>query len=248
MPKKLSIVEIQAMADALNERQQTYLRVLFENTDGVKRWAEYGPVGFSKVLYDGPLRSRLDRVQLVDSGSGATWKVLRVRQLVELEYRYTGRRASRDGRWIDSLWVKLTLNGQRLTRHLLGEEIDPVRPKIKPLSLTALRLLECAQRHPTKDIEWREPWKGRSWEPLFYIAEACARGLVKRGLLKVSGCGWRVTPAGAAVDVRAEENWREFWRDPDSSSATPAVAGQSTPAIQVTEIVQGQSDAVQAKD
>jgi hypothetical protein len=214
---------IQETADGLNARQRAYLLTAYDEDQAresarrgkiggapasVWRWIEYGAVGVR--LFDGAdphlLRCRLELEGLVDSGTGSTWASLVRLKLVETRREDTGFVDRRTLRPVRSLMVRLTAAGRRVARLLKGE--PATRPKApKPLSLSALRLIEYGQRHPDEEFEWCSPW---DWRPPEYVMMlGVAKGLVKRGLLTGEAPhALRITEAGMGLDLASELNWK----------------------------------------
>jgi len=223
------------VAAALNERQRLYLLVAYDEDQyqeevhrrpglspaSVWRWMEYGPVGGRRLLGDGPLRESLQRRKLVDAGSGSTWASLAERGLILQQYRPTPLPR------ISSLFIRMTRDGRKAARILKGLSIKKPKDAIKPLSLTALRLLHYGQRHPNTSFDYMQPWAERFGMPDFLLVMGAARGLIKRGMLSGDGRTLQITPSGIAVDVAAEPNWRPF-RAGDGGLGV-AIQGRSGP-------------------
>jgi hypothetical protein len=217
-----SIIRLQAMADALNERQRAYLRAVYiedqrreegqRRTGGLPaakwRWIEYGPIG-AKYL-DNPggflLRHQLDRDGLVDPGTGATWASLTSRGLVQSKECFTGFVDLRGTRRINSLLLRMTTDGRKVCRLANGE--PATKPKAeRALSLSALRLIEYGQQHPGEIFDVHAPWGMCPIEWL--VAVTICRGLVSRGLLAGDApYGMQITDAGIAIDVTNQPNWK----------------------------------------
>lgn len=213
----------QAVAEDLNSRQRAYLLAAYAEDQAKEvakrkriggppacewRWIEYGPVGVR--LFDGSnphlLRNVLEREGLVDSGAGSTWASLVARKLVETKQEEIGFIDRRTRQAIRTLMVRLTLDGRKVARILRGE--PTLKPKAaRPLSLSALRLIEYGQQHPNEEFEWCSPW---DWRPPDYVTTlSVARGLISRGLL--SGevpHSLRITEAGLKLDVASEPSWK----------------------------------------
>ncbi len=217
-----------ASPNDLNERQRAYLLAAYcedqrrEESNRYPggpparewRWIEYGPVG-AKYLDGGRflLRQELLRNGVpIDAGTGATWSSLSTRRLIETRYENTG--LERAGRPIVSLLVRLTRAGRIAARALRGD--PPRRPReVKPLCLSALRLIAYGQQHPSSKFEWRSPWDERGFQyPNFQMMLGVARGLIKRGLLAGEApCDLHITDVGLSFDVTAEPEWRPM-REP----------------------------------
>lgn len=215
---------LEAIASGLNERQRAYLLAAYDEDQAREarnsgpggpparrwRWIEYGPVGHKWLDGSGShlLRTELAESGLVSQGTGATWAALVERGLVTARYERTGLIDTRSRRPIRSLMVGLTTDGRKVARLLRGE--PPTRPRSKApklLSLSALRLLDYGQRHPGEAFDFHAPW---GVCPLDYLVVlGICRGLVKRGLLSGDPpTRLRITPAGAALDVTQEPNWK----------------------------------------
>lgn len=217
------ISRINGIASTLNQRQQAYLVVAYEHDQRAEevnsgpgarraddwRWIEYGPDGrVRKLTYDGPLRVALESKGLVGHGTGSTWGSLEKRGLILTEHRLIGLGS------LQSLYVRLTTDGRRVARAVQGVAIVKPRtiPTDKPLSLTALRILNLCQQSPEKAFDSFEPWIGRPYYPDPMIVLGIARGLVKKGLLQVGShrALFQITPAGQAIEIESEENWKPF--------------------------------------
>lgn len=117
----------------LNQRQQTYLRLIYkadqsaEETEAAKwklghrrrpaeewRWLLYAD------LASGPsyLKSLLLIAKLIDPGTGATFKALEDRKLIQCRHEFD----------IDAVWVKLTTHGRKVARTGLGEQAPKKLP------------------------------------------------------------------------------------------------------------------------
>lgn len=111
----------------LNQRQQTYLRLIFtadqdaEKVEAAKwklgqkrrpasewRWLLYAD------LASGPtyLKSLLLIAQIVDPGTGSTFKALEDRKLIQCRHESD----------IDVVWIRLTTQGRKVARAGLGEQ------------------------------------------------------------------------------------------------------------------------------
>ncbi|MCT7991909.1 hypothetical protein [Laspinema olomoucense] len=120
--------------DELNERQQTYLKQIFEidqdreasergawNRGGKPRpadewrWIEY----LELFGNSSPLRQKLKRAKVVDPGTGSTFKALRTRKLIEIDYCYPEQ---------DCFNCKLTRLGRAVVRAGLGVQSEKKLP------------------------------------------------------------------------------------------------------------------------
>jgi hypothetical protein len=81
----------------------------------VWRWTEYGPVG-ARWLDNGLLRRQLEKDDLVDRGSGATWSALAERSLLRTCHRWTGLVDARSLQRIVSVFIRLTTRGRKAAR------------------------------------------------------------------------------------------------------------------------------------
>ncbi len=209
----------------LNERQRAYLLAVYAEDQarevlyrgrgsskpaGAWRWIEYGPVGARHFDSKGSsiLRLRLEQAGLVDQGTGSSWASLVRLDLINTRYEDTGFIDARSGQPIKSLMVRLTRAGRATARLLSGK---PARKPmvIKPLPLTALRLIAFGQENPDLEFEWCSPWTGGAFVPNYLITVAIAKGLIKRGLLAGEAPHeLRITPAGRDLDVTKEPNWK----------------------------------------
>ena len=215
---------LQTIASGLNARQRAYLLAAYDEDQAREarqagpggpparrwRWIEYGPVGAKWLDGAGSrlLRVKLAESGLVSQGTGATWAALAERGLLTTRYENTGLIDARSQRPIKSLMVRLTTDGRKVARLLRGE--PPTRPlsrAAKPLSLSALRLVAYGQHHPEETFDFHAPW---GICPVDYLVMlGICRGLVKRGLLAGDPpTRLRITPAGAALDVMREPNWK----------------------------------------
>lgn len=201
------------VAAALNERQRSYLLVAYDEDQRQEerhrgfgaaparlwRWMEYGP---DKAILlhkpDGELRAQLRKLDLVDSGSGSTWRSLVDRGLIELEGRHVIGR-------VTSLFVKMTREGRAVARALRGEA-PRAKPPADVLSLTALRLIAHGQQHPGKEFDIQAPWPW-GYPGDFMMLRMVARSLVKKGLCAGDDGSLRITPEGLKLDVAAQVNW-----------------------------------------
>jgi hypothetical protein len=221
-------VQLQAIARGLNERQRAYLLAVYAE-DQIReagqrrrrslpartwRWIEYGPVSAKRLDNSSTflLRRELERVKLVDRGTGATWSALVKRGLVKSRHAHTGLADARTGRPIVSLLVQMTSGGRKVARIIKGEPVIKLKGR-KPLSLSALRLIAYGQEHPNEEFEWRTPWEGAMHVPDYVVMLGVVRGLIKRGLL----CGnppyrLRITKAGQTMEVLTEPNWKPLRR------------------------------------
>ncbi len=222
-----SQTDLRAITDRLNGRQRAYLLAVY-GEDQLReaankgrmgappartwRWIEYGPVGarFLDSHTAFLLRRELERRDLVDQGTGATWAALVAAGLVETRHAHTGFADRRTGRPILSLLVKMTTTGRKVARILKGEPLT--RPKAdKPLSLAALRLIAHGQRHPDMDFHFADPWDICPLDHL--VMRGICLGLIKRGLLAGEFPDQlRITPTGQALDVTKQPNWKPLRR------------------------------------
>lgn len=151
---------------------------------------------------------------MVSQGTGATWAALAGRGLLSTSYAHTGLIDTRSRRPIKSLMVRLTTDGRKVTRIIRGEPLTRPRSKEpKPLSLSALRLVAYGQQHPEEAFDFHAPW---GVCPLDYLVVlGICRGLVKRGLLAGDPPSrLRITPAGSALDLTREPNWKPLRQAP----------------------------------
>jgi len=206
-------------AQQLNHRQKIYLAAVYEREQagegppratGLRRpWMEYGSNMANS--YEPNLRMELRRRNLVDEGTGATFAALKERGLLQTERIYIGLYRGRVS-W--SLFVRLTAAGRNVAR-VLREEPKPERkPKeIKPLSLTALRLIKHGQEHPGKEFDVWAPWEQAAGSPDYLVLLGVSKGLIKRGLLDgAPPDSLRITELGKTIQVTAEPSWRELRR------------------------------------
>jgi len=212
------------VAEGLNERQRTYLLVAYErdqlraaSNQGPRsrpasewRWIEYGAIGARQMDARGAglLRETLEEAGFVDQGSGATWAALEERSLLTTKRANTGLIDARSRRPILSLMIRLTTDGRKVARVLRGEPLTRSgRDPGKPLSLSALRLLDYGQRHPGQEFDFHAPW---GTCPLEYLAAiGICRGLVTRGLLSGEApFNMTITPEGQALDVTQQPAWK----------------------------------------
>ena len=229
MAKQSAADRLAQIAAALNERQRAYLLAAYDEDQRREdlhrgpggrpasewRWIEYGAVG-TKILDTGwNLRRVLEGQGLVSNGTGATWSALEGRALVKLRHARTGLMDARTGRHIVALMVQMTTDGRKVARLLRGQLLTKPKQE-KPLSLSALRLIEFGQKNPDAEFEWCAPWSG--YVPDFLVMRGIAAGLVKRGLLAGEPpYRLRITDAGKAFDVTAEPNWKPMrvWSEPE---------------------------------
>ncbi|HEY9838049.1 MAG TPA: hypothetical protein V6D27_14265 [Vampirovibrionales bacterium] len=120
--------------DKLNERQQTYLKYIFEidqsreksergawNSGGRPRpadewrWIEY----LELFGNSSPLRQKLKTAGVIDPGTGSTFKALRTRKLIEIDYCYP------EKDWFN---CKLTRLGRAVVRAGLGVQSEKKLP------------------------------------------------------------------------------------------------------------------------
>lgn len=183
------------------------------------RWIEYGPVGAKWLDNPGAflLHRELERAGLVNQGTGATWSALVERGLLITRHTHTGFADARTGQPILSLLVRLTTDGRKVARVIKGEPLT--KPKqVKPLSLSALRLIAYGQAHPQDTFDVHAPW---GICPLNYLASlGICLGLIKRGLLAGDPPhSLKITTEGMALDVTKEPNQkpapppRRHWMD-----------------------------------
>lgn len=118
-----------SIATALTKLQRTYLLLALDRDQALEaskkgfefgappahvwRWTEYGPIGAKGVLWDGELRRALDRLQLVNSGTGAVWSSLRLEGLLEIELRDTGFVNAYSKKPLSSLFARMTTSGRK---------------------------------------------------------------------------------------------------------------------------------------
>jgi len=176
----------------------------------VWRWIEYGPIGERRFLGSGQLREELIRVRLVGPGAGRTWSRLEWLRLVELRHTPSG--FLNRGRPIVVLWVRLTTLGRKVSRTIRGLPLIKASTPQKPLSLTALRLLDFGQRHPDHKFHWTAPWNEvYARMPETPVVVAVTKGLIRRGLLAGEAQGELIiTNVGRGIDVSAQPNWKPF--------------------------------------
>lgn len=220
---------IEALAGSLTDRQRTYLLTTYDmdqareaNMKGfgfkvgfkappasVWRWMEYGPVGAKGTLWDGELRTALDRLKLVSSGTGAVWASLRQKGLIETELRPTAFVNAFSKKPLPSLWVKMTTDGRKVSRVLKGEPVTKPKEPPKPLSLSALRLIEYGQAHPDKVFYWNAPWDDSGFTADYMVMLSVAKSLIKKDLLQGDAPHrLQITRAGMALDVKSQPNWK----------------------------------------
>ena len=217
-----SSTSLQTIVAGLNERQRTYLLAAYledQRREAANvgpgrlpaskyRWIEYGPIGARWLDNSGipALRRDLERAGLINQGTGATWSALADRGLLISRRAQTGFRDARSGRAILSLLVRLTSNGRKVARLINGEPLT--KPKqVKPLSLSALRLIAYGQAHPHDSFDIHAPW---GICPLDFLTMlGICRGLIKRGLLAGDPPhDLEITNEGMALDVTEEANWK----------------------------------------
>lgn len=132
---------------------------------------------------------------MVSQGIGASWPAaLKERGLLRTSYAHTGLVDRRSRRPIMSLMVRLTTDGRKVARLILGEPLIKPRDRIaKPLSLSALRLIAYSQQHQA-----RPP--GGNWRmaTVLFAGDSPTR--------------LKITEAGLALDVTQEPNWKPFAR------------------------------------
>ena len=220
--KRSAAERLAEIAGELNERQRVYLLAVYDEDQSREanrrgpggppastwRWVEYGAVG-ARFLDGGRwnLRRVLEARDLVSEGTGSTWSALETRGLVTTKREHTGLMDARSLRPILSLLVQMTTDGRKVARILRGEPLTKPRVE-KPLSLSALRLVAYGQRNPGTEFDWSAPWTGR-FAPDYLMMLAVARGLISRGLLAGEPPHrLRITPAGLALDVEAQPNWK----------------------------------------
>src|SRR5689334_10600777 len=114
-------------AEALNDRQKTYLLTVFRldqarEADQRGAWnrgqrvqpaAEWRWIAYNTS--ESILRLQLLEAHLVDEGTGSTFESLERRGLIECRYE-------RDDLGVPILLVKMTTKGRRLARSLTGEQ------------------------------------------------------------------------------------------------------------------------------
>lgn len=120
----------------LNTRQQAYLRLIFEldqqreKTERSGDWQRFKPrpasewrwLEYSELFgISSELRRRIKEANLVDPGTGSTFKALSTRKLIEIRYPYGS-----DAPWLD---CKLTVTGRAVARAGLGESAPKKAPK-----------------------------------------------------------------------------------------------------------------------
>ncbi len=130
-----------ATFEALNERQQTWLLVIYEHDQqaedansaswvkgqrdsqpaSVWRWLEYGLVNFQLADRNGELQSALRHAKVWDQGAGATIAVLVERGLIETRYTEVGIG--------HRLWMKLTRTGRAAARAGGANDTAPRRTR-----------------------------------------------------------------------------------------------------------------------
>lgn len=227
-------VRFNAIADALNERQRTYLLAVY-NIDQEReaqhkgfgaapsrlwRWIEYGPDAYRSETWDGPLRASLAKAGMIDLGSGSTWSALKDLGLVESKQERTSMIVLRWAREINVMYIRMTPKGRKVARLLLGLPMAKSKNP-KPLTLSALRLIEWGQTHQGKPFGWSDPWEGTGWLPDYLMMLAITRGMQSRGLISGDATGgMTLTAAGMALDVTTAPNWKRRGR--------PGCQGQSS--------------------
>ncbi|MEN3213996.1 hypothetical protein PUR23_28865 [Methylorubrum populi] len=104
------------------------------------------------------------------------------RSLLTTQYEHIGLIDRRSRRPIQSLMVRLTTDGRKMARLLRDEPLTrSKRKEVKPLSLSALRLVAYGQQHPEEAFDFHAPW---GVCPLDYlVTPGTCRGLVKCRLL-----------------------------------------------------------------
>jgi hypothetical protein len=221
-PKKTPAAErFAAIAQDLNERQRVYLLTVHDEDQrredvnrrpggamaATWRWILYGAVGARALDAGWTLRAQLEKLDLVSEGTGSTWASLEARGLVMTKRVHTGLMDARTLKSILSLMIRMTVDGRKVARLLRGQ--PSTRPKVeKPLSLSALRLIAHGQKNPDVEFDWSAPWPG-GYGPDFLVVRAVVKGLITRGLLEGEAPHrLKITPAGRALDVTAEPNWK----------------------------------------
>lgn len=217
-----STAELQKIASELNARQRAYLLVVYDEDHRRElaqrgpggrpasewRWIEYGPIGNRAVERPGVfyLRCILEKDGLVDQGTGSTWSALVGRKLLTETNAQTGWIDCRTNRPILSLLLRMTTDGRKVARLLKGQPLT--KPKtVKPLSLSARRLVAYGQQHPGETFDVHAPWGMCPLDWLTVIA--ICRGLIKRRLLAGEAPHvLQITVAGQQLDVTKEPNWK----------------------------------------
>lgn len=224
IPPASKAKKLELLAKSLTELQRTYLLLAFDMDQSLEtamksfgfgapparvwRWLEYGPVGAKGVLWDGALRKALDRKNLVNSGTGAVWASLKNKGLIDTELRPTGFVNGHSKQPLLSLFVRMTTDGRKVSRVLRGEPMTKPKAEPKPLSLSALRLIEYGQRHPKEVFYWGAPWDETGFVPDYMVMLTISTSLIKRGYLAGEAPRQlRITAMGLTLDVTKEPNW-----------------------------------------
>jgi hypothetical protein len=217
--------------DELNERQRAYLQELYacdqmEEQDqrsawtrGLRprpadewRWIFYGDTTFGPSAY----KRALQREQLVDQGTGATFEALRARGLLLVR--------SHHDNLADSVHLRMTTAGRKLARAATGE----VRPAKLPVGTLrewhwrALVLLYRAGalkgegpggRYYAIDddkMEWRT---GISWETLLRLLEYKWGALAVTSRVTYWESRYDITPFGRAYYERELARYQALYPD-----------------------------------
>lgn len=219
-----------ALWAALNERQQTYLRAvydcdqakeagrrldaargyIFDRTPASEwRWVMYGPTGPPSELH-----MKLHTAGLVDPGTGSTWKALEDRGLIE-----TGEIPDAFG--IRLLRIKITPKGRKVVRAGTGEHGYKAPPKgqLRERQWECLAALYAAGDAGLGDLALPFDW----WYTIRRLDEYKPKPLAEawhptrhRGLDHFER---RITEAGRAYYEREWARYRALY--PDVEAAEP---------------------------
>ncbi|MGU3567456.1 hypothetical protein [Paenibacillus sp. D51F] len=226
--------------EGLNKRQQLYLTAIYETDQDEERnakasaaidrhsrpadewrWLPYGYDQYGNML---PLMERIHSLNLIDQGTGSTFKALESRGMISLRWEPTT--------LVDKIpIVRITAKGRRVVRKATGE----VRPKKQPAVMLrewhwrALSMAYQAYLEKTEGLldEWgTASYGGISWNTWLRLRGYRLNGeyiqLVKEHQNREAE-NWRlwyyvmrITPEGVRFYIREWNRYHELYPDVDA--------------------------------
>ena len=232
--------------DTLNERQRTYLQILFEEDQEreaiyrklvAQNWDERRParqwrrMDFNYDMFGGVamVAAKLKRAGVYDSGAGSTLRVLVDRGLIELE---GGKATTRQDD--PTVWVWMTAAGRRAAKVGLKVPAPVKHPKghLKEWAWRELVKVASAEPDGVDDLDlWHAAPKFLAGDPDGAGLERRGRGLIEMTQHHAgpptyrSWWRWHLTARGRALYLERLAEYRELYSEidaPDLPAESPA--------------------------